>query len=480
MDRRTFLKTVSQAAAVAAASRIVPGSIGQPSPAEALPSRATLVAVGDCLISRHVSALRDPDFLALAELLRGADATWGNCELVLADSRDLYPAPKGPDLHCIAPPWAADELRWMGIDFVGTANNHALDFGDEGLFSTLKNLERAGIPAAGAGANLEEASRFGLFDSPAGRVAQVTCASSFPPYFAASQAHPYLRGRPGINPLRLGVQIQLPETTYEALKSANGTIYDLLGLNEFGDLSKELSARLPKGTASFYTLNVASGKTVDVVSTPNAEDVKRITESIRMARNNARFVLATIHAHEARHKLEIADPFLPAFARACIDAGADAFLATGPHVPRGVELYKGKPVFYSLGNFLFQYETIQPIPTEAFAVMGLDGRSLDPSLYYRKIPYGTEERFWHSFVPRLTFEGETVAGVELFPITLGFSDPPHDRGTPRLARGEEARKILENVASLSKPYGTAIEIDGEVGHIRIPTPSPQAKPEKTG
>src|SRR4051812_30002992 len=104
MDRRTFLKTVSQAAAVAAASRLVPGSLGQPEEAAALPRRATLVAVGDCLISRRVSALSDPDFLALAELLRGADCAWGNCELVLADSREVYPAHKGNDPHAIAPP----------------------------------------------------------------------------------------------------------------------------------------------------------------------------------------------------------------------------------------------------------------------------------------------------------------------------------------------------------------------------------------
>jgi poly-gamma-glutamate capsule biosynthesis protein CapA/YwtB (metallophosphatase superfamily) len=478
MDRRTFLRTVSQAAAVAAASRLVPGAAGRPEPAEALPRKATLVAVGDCLISRHVSGLRDPDFLAVAELLRGADATWGNCELVLADVRELYPAQKGQDPHGIAPPWCADELKWMGIGFVGTANNHILDFGNEGLFATLENLERVGIPSAGSGASLEEASRFGLFDSTSGRVAQVNCASTFPPYFAASQTHPYLRGRPGLNPLHVDYRVQLPEKTFEAVEAAGHAVNELMGYYEFGDMTKEEEAKLPKDTAYLYDTAVARGDKVDVLSTANPGDVKRITEAIRMARNNARFVIATIHAHEARHKLEIPDPFLPLFAHACIDAGADAFFASGPHVPRGVEIYKGKPVFYSLGNFFFQYETIQPVPPEAFASMGLDSRSLDPSLFYRKIPYGVEERFWQSFVPRLTFDGEAVAGVELFPITLGFSDPAHDRGIPRLAHGDEARKILEKVATLSRSYGTALDIDGEVGHIRMPPV--QAKPAKTG
>ena len=43
-----------------------------------------------------------------------------------------------------------------------------------------------------------------------------------------------------------------------------------------------------------------------------------------------------------------------AFARACIDAGADAFVGHHPHVAQGVEWYAGKPIFYSLGNFVFK------------------------------------------------------------------------------------------------------------------------------
>ena len=72
--------------------------------------------------------------------------------------------------------------------------------------------------------------------------------------------------------------------TDEALKSANVTIYDLLGWNEFGDLSKELDVKMPKGTTYFYDMTVGGGDKVDVITTPNAEDVKRITESIRMGR----------------------------------------------------------------------------------------------------------------------------------------------------------------------------------------------------
>lgn len=97
-----------------------------------------------------------------------------------------------------------------------------------------------------------------------------------------------------------------------------------------------------------------------------------------------------------------------------------------------------------------------------------------PSPPNRKIPYADRERFWNSFVPRITFDGETVAAIELFPIVMGFAEPAHDRGTPRLATGDEAQKILERIAALSKPYGTEIEIAaGEqsgdrVGRVKMP------------
>lgn len=144
MDRRRFLKTMGQAAAVAAASKVAPAGAD-------LPDRLTLAAVGDCLISRRISDRKDPEFLEVVELLRGVDCAWGNCELVLADSGKVYPAAKGVDPHAICPPWGADELAWMGIGFAGTANNHILDFGTEGLFQVQQAALRTGYARASPG-----------------------------------------------------------------------------------------------------------------------------------------------------------------------------------------------------------------------------------------------------------------------------------------------------------------------------------------
>jgi poly-gamma-glutamate capsule biosynthesis protein CapA/YwtB (metallophosphatase superfamily) len=458
MNRRQFMKTLAQGAAVAAASRVLPGG----APAEAgLPSRMTLAAVGDCIVTRKISHRRDPDFLALVELLRGADCTWGNCELVLADYRELYPAPKGGDPHTIAPPWGADELAFLGIDFVGVANNHILDFGNEGLFSTLANLERVGIPYAGAGPDLAAASRPGYVDTPAGRIGQVNCASTFPGYFAAAPAHPYLKGRPGLNPVRLDQRYQLDRELFETLNKAQDTFNELLGYDEFASMRE----KQPKDLGYFGEVQIVPGKGMDLLSAAVPKDLDRVTEAIRIARNNSRLVVASIHAHEARHKLEIPDPFLQPFARACIDAGADAFLAAGPHVIRGLEIYKGKPIFYCLSNFVFQYPSSWPTPAEDFATYGLDPRTLDSSLFERKVFYHEQKRFWRSFVPRITYEAGKVVEIEIHPVSLGFGQPAYELGFPTLARGDEAREILEDFASRSRPYGTTMRIEDGVGRV---------------
>jgi poly-gamma-glutamate synthesis protein (capsule biosynthesis protein) len=454
MNRREFLKTVAQGAAVAAASRVIPVEAAQP-------KRMTLAAVGDCIVTRKLSQRRDPDFLALVDLLRGVDCAWGNCELVLGDHREFYPAPKGGDPHTIGPSWAADELAFLGIDFVGVANNHILDFGNEGLFSTLKNLERVGIPYAGAGADLAAAARPGYVDTPAGRIGQVNCCSTFPGYFAAAPAHPYVKGRPGLNPVRLDQKYQLDRELFERLSKLNDTFNDLLGYGEFASMME----KPPKDVGYFGEVPIVPGKGTDLLSAARPTDLARVTEAIKVARNNSRLVVASIHAHEARQKLERPDPFLEPFARACIDAGADAFFAAGPHVIRGIEIYKGKPIFYCLSNFVFQYESSWPTPAEDFATYGLDPRTLDSSLFEMKVFYHEQKRFWQSFVPRITYEDGRVVEIEIHPVSLGFGQPLWERGIPMLARGEEARETLELIAALSKPYGTEMKIEDVVGRI---------------
>lgn len=99
-------------------------------------------------------------------------------------------------------------------------------------------------------------------------------------------------------------------------------------------------------------------------------------------------------------------------ARGAIDAGADLFLGHHPHVLQPVEVYKGKPVLYSLGNFLF----VSPTP------------STRPTV-----------------VVRATLGKEGVRRLELHPVDGNWGKPkPAD---PELA--EQARAMLNRLGALN-------------------------------
>ena len=460
MDRREFLKKTGQAALVASTASAARVRAAVPEPT------MTMTAVGDCLIARRVSGLHDPRFLAVREIVRGADCRWGNCELPIADVSVCSPAPKGEDPVAIAPPWAADELEWTGFNLMGLANNHTLDYGPEGMFQTIANLDRVGIAHAGAGADLAQAARPGYLDTDAGRVGLVSCASTFPEFFKAAPASGLVRGRPGLNPLHYDRSVVLPADLFDRLQAVNKQLDTIQGYDEFD--TPEFPAPKPApGTAQFDATTIRRGNAVDVLTAPAAADVKRITEALGVAKDNARIAIASIHAHEAGGRLEVSDKFLPTFAHACVDAGADVYFSSGPHVIRGIEIYKGKPIFYSLSNFYLQYESETVVPPEELITYGLDPSTTDPWLLNKKVFYWAQERFWRSFVPKITFVGSKVTRVEIYPITLGFGLPVDRRGTPALASRPDADAILHELGELSRPYGTKIRNRDGVGEVAL-------------
>lgn len=113
----------------------------------------TLAAVGDLAFTGPLAA--DPLGLvqrmdpAVRDLLR-ADIVLANLESILCDT--IEPGRQGSgDLPHFAPTRAVEALRWLGVDVVSLANNHILDFGEEGLDATVRALDAAGIAWFGAG-----------------------------------------------------------------------------------------------------------------------------------------------------------------------------------------------------------------------------------------------------------------------------------------------------------------------------------------
>jgi poly-gamma-glutamate capsule biosynthesis protein CapA/YwtB (metallophosphatase superfamily) len=419
----------------------------------------TIAAAGDCIITRPVRQVADPDFLALVRLFQTADVGFANCEMTFHDLAG-YPAPTGAcgDLNLVADPAIAGELAWAGMNLMTVANNHGGDYGPGGLLATLDHLRAAGITTAGGGANLAQARAPRYRSTANGRVALVACASTIRSGTEASPSHAEIPGRPGINPLRVRTINGLPPAQLTALREMQASLARATGG----------SAAEATGDVQFLGQTFRGASDAHVTMEARREDLDAIVAEIRRARAEADLVLVTIHAHESGRTREEPAAFLQPFAHACIDAGAHAFLGHGPHVLRGIELYRGRPIFYSLGNFYFQAETIRQIPQEIYATCGLDG--LAPSAFFEKVMGRMFEAdvYWDAIVPRLVFDKGALVSATLHPVDLRRQEPPTTRGTPHLARGAVAERILRRQAELSRPFGTAMTIADGVATVVLP------------
>jgi poly-gamma-glutamate synthesis protein (capsule biosynthesis protein) len=139
---------------------------------------------------------------------------------------------------------------------------------------------------------------------------------------------------------------------------------------------------------------------------------------------------------------------------------------------RGIEIRKNKPIFYSLGNFLYQNFSADIIPAEFYMKFGLDPYRGMPADVFdareKKHPaYNKKDSYkrWISIIPKMTFEDETLVEMKIYPIQLNQEKPRSQRGRPVLATGSQATKILDTITRLSSKYGTEIKIKNEVGEI---------------
>ena len=376
----------------------------------------TLAAAGDAILTRRLSAADDGRLDSLVERLRAADASVVNLEVLLHDYEG-YPAAESGGTYIRAPPWVADELSWAGFDLFAAATNHTGDFGRGGMEATMRTLETRDLPYAGLGRTLSEARAPAYVDTPGGRVALVAACSTVTGGSAAGEQRPDMRGRPGLSPLSLSAEYVVPEETYDRLGDLSGA----LGMEAFKRRRAEAGFPVPGGDEEgegLTLLNAGRGDRLRFVPgddyrvdlSPSEADREAVLARVRAAARQADWVVASLHAHEGggveRNDRSVA-PFVESFARDCVDAGADAFVGHGPHLLRGMEVYAGAPVFYSLGNFAMQNETVTRLPAELY-----DRYDLDPQ---RTLPADL-------FDARVRRRGRT-GGLPLRPGLLGVGRP---------------------------------------------------------
>ena len=427
-------------------------------------SQLRIALTGDSILQRRLLAKSDPSLRLVCDILQDCDVAFTNLEVLANDYRG-DPAVESGGSHFGAPAWVLDELKDAGFDLFAAATNHCGDYGISGLLHTMQALESRGLVHAGIGRHLEEARRPAYRTHPHGTVALISCCSTFAKGQEAGMQTSDMQGRPGLNPLRFDTVHEVTASQLAAIKE----IAEQVGLEtRRQDMLKAGFAFPPDDPAIFPlgSLNFRAADKPGIRTKAKARDVEAIQRWIREARGLSDVVLVSVHSHEQGATKEEPPEFLASAIRDFIAAGADLVVCHGPHLLRGFAVVDGKPVFYSLGNFLGQNELVPRIPADGYERFRADP-SLTPGAVYRlrtkedQAGFPADARYWESVIPVLDFRGNRFAGMTIHPVSLRLGEARHVRGRPRLARDAEGSAILARFAALSAPFGTQLSIDGD-------------------
>jgi poly-gamma-glutamate synthesis protein (capsule biosynthesis protein) len=353
----------------------------------------SIVLTGQALLQSDIRTTY-PDAVSTVRPLMNGDVNFTNFETTVKLKGDPVTdlAPVG---GLYGPPEALDVLTDMGVNLMALSNNHAFDLATLGLLNTLREVKARKIAHAGIGENITEAAAPGYLHTPKSAVALVSMASGL-----IREGGHATDTKPGINEIRL--EDEKP--------------------------------------------GVDAGH-------PNPEDTKRILDSIKKARKEAGLVIAYQHNHaydvvfvdmmSKRMPERLVPPnWIKKWAHEEVDAGADIVVLHGAPLLQGVEIYKGKPIFYDLGNFIFQV----PVKyADVFEPMTLE-----------------------SVITRVVFDGRKLKSISFRPIILsnkGVAGTTFNPGIPTIATGAKAQEILGRLADASRPFGTVLAIKGETAEI---------------
>jgi poly-gamma-glutamate capsule biosynthesis protein CapA/YwtB (metallophosphatase superfamily) len=279
-----------------------------------------------------------------------------------------------------ASPAVLDCLKALSISLLATANNHVWDLGSSGIIGMLNELDARDFAHAGSGVNSAAAAAPAYRCAENGTVGLVAMASG-----AIREGAAATLARAGVNELR---------------RSAEGVLYE--------------------------------------------DDLGRIFAGIAEAASRADVVLAYHHNHILEEGGRQTPQWQCDLARRCVDAGASLYVSHGAPRLHGIEIYRGRPIFYDLGNLIFQTATAEG--------------------HY-------DDAVWQSVVAECRFSGGHFCDMTLTPLQLNArgAGGPGDlatRGRPSIARGATADAILDRLAELSWPFGTVLHRQGRKAMIR--------------
>ena len=417
-------------------------------------------ATGDMLIQRRIPENYE-GFDEVKQYIEKGDFRFFNLETTI-NNGDFYANQYSGGSYLRAEPAVLDDAKRFGFNIVSFANNHSMDFSHDGLMATKKAIDERGFPNAGAGANLDEAAAPVYLDTRNGRVALISVVSTMMNEAAmAGKQSRRFKGRPGVNGLRIDEYIELTPDRFEAIKE----IAELSNVNAEYDIvrAEGYLPQVAEGTIPLKKMVFRLGDKTKYVTRPNKTDMERVIKAIKEAQMQADYIMVSVHSHElSGNSKENPADFLCEFAHECIDCGAHAIIGHGPHLLRPVEIYKNRPIFYSLGDFVIHNENIPYAPCEMYEEQGLtDDATMRELFYSRSKGYKRglmrDRRMLESVIPYFEFEDGELKYLELMPIELDFDKKEvWQKGNPHFS---DKHGIIERLSEMSKPFGTKITVN---------------------
>lgn len=296
------------------------------------------------------------------------------------------------------------------------------------------------------------------------KTALISICSTFNDAARAGNPSEILPGRPGLNPLRFSTVYKItPEHMKALCETAEGTYID--GRRNRSRMGG-YTPNVPDGCFGFGEYVFSESETEGKTTRVNPIDMKRTEDTIKKALLECDYVVVNVHCHEIPHDTDDEpDDFLVEFSKNCIDAGASCVIGTGTHQLKAIEIYKGKPIFYSLGNFIFQSDMVFCMPDDFREKYRMPYGLTAKEQIAQRAKHGngglhTDVNNFRSLMPFMTFEDGKLTKLVLNPIRLDM-----ETGFPALADENETQIIFDYLCKYSKPFGTELEVKN--GNIEV-------------
>lgn len=330
-------------------------------------STISVVAVGDVCVDRE-----DPDsiFSAATSVIRSSDIAFCQLETVYSEKGSPVPQCRFP---LRAHPRSAPAIKRAGFNVVSFAGNRSMDWGAEAMLDTIAIMKKTGIDVFGAGKDIDEARKAKIVECKGTKIAFLAYSSILSVGYWADA------NKPGCAPMR--------------------------GLTFYEETEPD-----------------QPGNRARIHSFAHEGDKAALINDIKNAKSQADLVFISVHWGLHFKEAEIA-AYQKEYAYAAIDAGADAILGHHPHILKAIEIYRGKPIFYSMGNFAFELHIPDAILDEA---RWRDFMKLNPTWFddpkYRAYPYPANSR--KSMIVKLLVSNAKIQRFSFYPVIINEQCQP--------------------------------------------------------